>query len=40
MKTISQLKDYQNEIENQRVQNALFEAACQESEVRLIYYFE
>lgn len=34
MRTIAQLQDYQSEIENQRIQNALFEAACQESEVR------
>ena len=33
MRTISQLQDYQSEIESQRIQNALFEAACQESEV-------
>ena len=37
MKTISQLEDYHNEIENQRIQKALFEAACHESEV--VYCF-
>lgn len=32
MKTITQLEDYHNEIENQRIQKALFEATCHESE--------
>ena len=37
MKTITQLEDYHNEIENQRIQKALFEATCHESEV--VYCF-
>jgi hypothetical protein len=33
MRTISQLQDYHNEIEAQRMQTALLETACQESQV-------
>ena len=33
MKTISQLEDYHNEMEAQRIQTAMLEAVCHESEV-------
>ena len=34
MRTISQLEDYHNELEDQKIQKALYEAACLESEVK------